>query len=65
MFERDERDVGLYRDDGSNNAYLCRGEGEGERWFVSKIRRSDTKEVGEYEKIETSELHKQAERTKK
>ena len=36
-----------------------------ERWFVLKIPRSDTNEVGEYEVTVTSELYAQAERTKK
>ena len=38
---------------------------ERERWFVIKIQRSDTNEVGEYEVTVTSKLHAQAERTKK
>ena len=36
-----------------------------ERWFASKIQRSDTNEVDEYEVTVTSEIHAQAERTKK
>ena len=38
---------------------------ERERWFVIKIQRSDTKQVGEYEVTVTSKLHAQAGRTKK